>query len=459
MLEPSPAPTLAAVVEAVRAALADRCAVPPEASVVAACSGGADSVALVHALAGAHAGPLTVAFVDHGLRPCAADREAAEVAARAVDRPFVALSLGLAPGPNLQARARAARYEALLAVAGAGLVATGHTRTDRAETLLLRLLRGAGPRGLAGLGWRRGRLVRPLLGISREVTRGLGLGFVDDPSNATSAFQRNRVRLSLLPALAREQPDIEATLVALAEMLVGQRALLDRLVAAVDPATIDLRGASQAEAEAFAHALVSASDVGVVPRRGALEGWAAALTRGEARGTYPLGQDLVGLARAGRAALRRVADPRARVVAWGPGTYRHAHVTLEISPMPLSPASNAPADRPDESGTGALELVAARAVGAIDWPVTLRRSRREGSQAIGSLAARGLEIDLATGRRLGGYEVVDGAGRSLLPAPEAVESLLDTERASERGAYQLRIFARRDEEVVAEHNPKLISRE
>ncbi len=139
----------------------------------------------------------------------------------------------VAPGGNLQARARKARHEALAraaAAAGATVIATGHTADDRAETLLLRLLRGAGPRGLAVLPPRaRGAvptsvdLVRPLLRARRrDVLAHLerhGLSFAQDPSNQDPRFTRVRVRLELLPLLEQLSPTIVEHLSALADML------------------------------------------------------------------------------------------------------------------------------------------------------------------------------------------------------------------------------------------------
>ncbi|MFO0750016.1 MAG: tRNA lysidine(34) synthetase TilS [Myxococcota bacterium] len=447
-----PAGALAAIAAEVAAALTERCGVAPGTPLVAACSGGADSVALVHALAASGRWPLGVAFVDHGLRPVEAERAAAQAAARDVGAPFTALAIDLPRGSNLQARARAGRYRALLAHAGAGLVATGHTRSDRAETVLQRLLRGAGPRGLAGLGWRRGRLVRPMLAVARSETRALGLPFADDPSNAGTAYQRNRLRLEVMPLLARENPSIEAALADLADTLEAQRDLLDALVAHVDPSRVDLRGLSPSAALAFTHALSAVHGGGVTPRRAALEAWARALRDGRDAGTYPLGQDLVGLARAGHAALSHVTDPRSRVVAWGPGTYRQRHVSLEVAQMPFAPDA-ATNDEP----TAWLD---ARSVA---WPLALERTGPGGHAGVDALGGHPIEpavpdagaIDLATGLMSTGYRVVDGAGRVVLPVPDGAP--LGAERVSDSEILRVRIVVRRDEEVVAEPVAKLPS--
>lgn len=189
---------------------------PAGTPLVAAVSGGADSVALAWALALQHERwPLTaVLFVDHGLRDVSAERDAAKAAAEAAHTRFIEARVTLAPG-NVQASARRARYQALIATARQlderTRVATGHTSSDQAETVLARLARGAGLPGLAGLAPCRGRLVRPLLAVSRRATRALGLPFVDDPSNASPRFQRNRLR-ALLEQLGDERDAVEAGL-------------------------------------------------------------------------------------------------------------------------------------------------------------------------------------------------------------------------------------------------------
>src|SRR5207249_4056025 len=122
-----------------------------------------------------------------------------------------ALDAAVGPGPGQEARARRARYAALAALArevGATRILTGHTQDDQAETLVLRLLRGAGRRGLGGMRPARGRLFRPLLGVTRaDVRRFLaerGLPFMVDRTNADLAFARNRIRRLVLPFLAAE---------------------------------------------------------------------------------------------------------------------------------------------------------------------------------------------------------------------------------------------------------------
>jgi tRNA(Ile)-lysidine synthase len=209
--------------------------------VLCACSGGPDSTALLHVLARlrARVGFSLVAHgVDHGLRPEAAGEiEHAERTAAAHGVPFGVTHLTVTAGGNLQARARDARRAALreaARLAGARLVATGHTADDRAETFLLRLLRGAGPHGLAVMPPSAPlegpepalQLIRPLLVARRaDVLAHLArheLSFAADPSNADARFLRVRVRAELLPLLESMSPGITEHLCSLADMLAAE---------------------------------------------------------------------------------------------------------------------------------------------------------------------------------------------------------------------------------------------
>lgn len=194
-------------------------------------SGGPDSTALLHALA--VVAPrlkvrLRAAVVDHGLRPESA-REARAAARRArglgVPCTIVRVDVRSARGPHVswQDAARRARLAALGAIARrthCTRVALGHTADDQAETVLFRILRGTGVRGLAGIPYRRGVFVRPLLDVRRrEVLAYLAkrrLDFVSDPSNADQRFARARLRRDVLPVLARENPRVVDALLALA---------------------------------------------------------------------------------------------------------------------------------------------------------------------------------------------------------------------------------------------------
>lgn len=181
--------------------------------VLVAVSGGADSVALLAALDGlceTWSLRLTIWHLDHGLRDreSARDREHVERLAATFELPIIVERTRILPGQNLEARAREVRYRMLAAAArGAGCrrIAVGHTLTDQAETVLLRLLRGAGTRGLGGMAPRRGAVVRPLLACSREdvvaFLQARGISWVEDTSNRDERFARNRVRHRLLPTL------------------------------------------------------------------------------------------------------------------------------------------------------------------------------------------------------------------------------------------------------------------
>ena len=170
-----------------------RCRFPPAGTaVVCAVSGGSDSLALL-VLACAADCDVTAIHVDHGLREASA-REAsvvAEAASRFGAR-FETREVRVEAGPNVEARARAARYRALPRD-----VLTGHTADDQAETVVLNLLRGAGLSGLRGMPVR----TRPLISVRRADTRdlchALRLDPVVDPSNDDLALRRNRVRHEL----------------------------------------------------------------------------------------------------------------------------------------------------------------------------------------------------------------------------------------------------------------------
>ena len=186
--------------------------------VAVAVSGGADSVCLLHVLLDLSARlqlSLSVLHVNHNLRGDAsrADAEFVQSLAARLDLPFTLdnLDLSAAPG-NLEQSARNARLACFQAQLSGGLatrVATGHTRSDQAETVLFRFLRGSGSTGLAAIRpVTRGDIVRPLIDIERpEIVRFLrdrGISWREDATNATLDFARNRIRHQLLPSLASE---------------------------------------------------------------------------------------------------------------------------------------------------------------------------------------------------------------------------------------------------------------
>ena len=217
------------------ASLLTRCRFPPGGSpLTCAVSGGADSLALL-ALAVATGAATTAIHVDHGLR--AGSEAEADLVADAADRlgaAFRAERVGVLPGPNQEARARAARYGVLPPD-----VLTGHTADDQAETVLLNLLRGSGVNGLAGMR-PDARPGRPLLGLRRADTRALcaelGLVPFEDPSNDDPRHRRNRVRHELLPLLDDiAGRDVAALLARQAALLADDAGLLDSLAGELDP--------------------------------------------------------------------------------------------------------------------------------------------------------------------------------------------------------------------------------
>ncbi len=222
------------------AALLARCTFPPAgAGVTCAVSGGADSLALL-TLAVAAGCDVTAVHVDHGLRPGSADEaQVVEAAAARLGARFRAETVDVAPGPNLEARARAARY----AVLPAGVL-TGHTADDQAETVLLNLLRGAGLDGLAGMRPNcvpySGGPSHPILALRRHETeavcRGEGLTPFIDPTNTDPVHRRNRVRAELVPLLNDiAQRDVVPVLARQAALLRDEAATLDTLATALDP--------------------------------------------------------------------------------------------------------------------------------------------------------------------------------------------------------------------------------
>lgn len=209
-----------------------RCSFPgPGAEVTCAVSGGADSLALL-VLAVESGCQVCAVHIDHGLRAGSPSEAAvvAEVAAR-VGASFASVAVAVPDGPNLEARARRARYAALPPD-----VLTGHTADDQAETVLLNLLRGAGLDGLAGYDPAR----RPLRALRRRETHklcaDLGLNPVHDPSNDDPRFRRNRVRHELLPLLdAIGDRDVAAVLARQADRLRADADVLEQLSLTVDP--------------------------------------------------------------------------------------------------------------------------------------------------------------------------------------------------------------------------------
>jgi len=366
-------PFAAAVLETVRG----RALLAPGDRILVALSAGPDSTALAAALAelrdAGEAGPLHALHVDHGLRP-GGDEDAA-CAAEACARLGIELArarVTVAPG-NVQAEARRARYSALRAEAGrvgASRIATGHTRTDQAETVLLRLLRGAGARGLAGIPPRRGAVVRPLIDRSRaEVIAYLaarGLRWREDPTNATPRFARNRVRHALFPAVLAVAPAAEAALARAADLARDdERALASRARRRVaDRADVELE-ALLAEPLAVRRRVVrrlwsNAAGRGAEPLAAARVEAVLALATRACPGRVALGGGLEARCRYGRLAVEAAPSPRPEPRA---------------APIPVP----APGDYAAAGRGSATVRVRAEHPDALPWPLELR-TRRPGDR-------------------------------------------------------------------------------
>jgi tRNA(Ile)-lysidine synthase len=245
-----PDPAVAECRRAVRAALSAL----PGGPVLVACSGGADSLALL-AAATATGRSVTAVTVDHRLQAGSAEQAARvleQARALGADGEVVAVTVGAAGGP--EGAARTVRYDALAAAAdrrGAVAVLLGHTLDDQAETVLLGLARGSGARSLAGMARRSGRYLRPFLGITRETTQkacaAQGLQPWDDPHNSDPSYTRVRVRTAAIPALTDALgPGVPEALARTAELLRADADALDawaataRRAVTTDDGRIDL---------------------------------------------------------------------------------------------------------------------------------------------------------------------------------------------------------------------------
>jgi tRNA(Ile)-lysidine synthase len=241
--------------------LSGRCRVAAAEPVLALVSGGGDSTLLLQAL---HelGHPVEALHVAHALRGGESEEDAEACASHAARLrvPFVRVDAPVADGPNLESRAREARREAALRLAGDRLVATGHTADDRVETLLYRLATSRGRGALLVLPPRAGRFVRPLLPLSRaevrDELRRCGLPFRDDSSNQDRRFARNRIRLDLLPLLDGLHPSARANLLATAEQLAEEAEALDAAAAALlDGEALDVDRATAVPPALARHAI------------------------------------------------------------------------------------------------------------------------------------------------------------------------------------------------------------
>jgi tRNA(Ile)-lysidine synthase len=304
---------------------------PADAPVLIACSGGADSVAL--AVSAVRVGVrCTIGHVDHGLRPdSAADAESVRELARRICTPFCVAQIEPLDlrQEGLEAAARAARYAALTRLArsaGALVVATAHTRRDQAETVLLRLIRGAGPGAVAGVRRRRALapgidLLRPLLDVSRADTeaycRARGHDFLQDPHNVDPARTRARLR-ALWPRLLELNPRLEEALAGYADIAAEEDALLNALA---EP------GAHLHPALQRRKILLDAGAAGARPERKHLEALLALVERGEGALDVPGGRAVVRFEPPSSAEGGEVAVP-------APGRYPWRSRVLEVFSRP-----------------------------------------------------------------------------------------------------------------------------
>lgn len=237
--------------------------------VVVGCSGGRDSVALLHLVAAARGDlSLVAVYVDHGLNDTRRDRDVVASHADTVGATFHCRDVAVDPaGRGLEAAARDARYDALNAVAkdvSAAAVVVAHTADDLAETVWMRLLRGTGPDGLAAMRQRDGLLCRPLLGVRRVTVHrfvaAYGLDTVDDPMNSDRRFTRAQIRHDVFPVFQHVASDPVGAAWRLAQLAGDDQTFLAGLVDDQVP-------------------LVTFGDVAVMVPSDVLDGFAVALQR------------------------------------------------------------------------------------------------------------------------------------------------------------------------------------
>jgi tRNA(Ile)-lysidine synthase len=251
-------------------------------------SGGLDSTVLLHLLANTeHLPPLSAIHVHHGLQAVADAWPAhCQSMCDALGVPLRVMRVQVRPGASLERAARDARYQVFAEVTGAGeVLLTGQHRDDQAETLLFRLLRGAGVRGLSAMPAHRplagGHLVRPLLEVSRAELQAYAsehqLTWIEDPSNTDPRFSRNYLRHRVFPVLTERWPQAVSSLARAAEHLGEAQGLLDEL------AQLDLRAADQPSAFPWlplpSLALAPLRELSDARQRNTLRHWLTPLTR------------------------------------------------------------------------------------------------------------------------------------------------------------------------------------
>ncbi len=218
-------------------------------TVCVAVSGGVDSTVLLHLLCELRdelSLSLVVCHLNHNLRgpEAARDRDFVRMLASDLDLPFecgklLKKDIKARSGESLQEWARMRRVEFLNSCADkyeATRIALGHNKDDQAETIVMRLIKGASLRGLTGIGWKRERFVRPVLGLTRAEIEAYAsennIAFVEDSSNKTTKYLRNDIRRNLMPVLAGYNPRVKEAIARTSEFLREDEATLAGLAAA-----------------------------------------------------------------------------------------------------------------------------------------------------------------------------------------------------------------------------------
>lgn len=233
-----------AVENTVRRTIRERNMFPAGCTVVAGLSGGADSMMLTHFLRGyteENGLRLVAAHVNHGLRGAEADADERFVADWCAENRVElkvlradVRALAAKKNEGVEECGREVRYSFFRSLCGENArIATAHTLSDSAETVLLNLARGAGPRGLSGIPPVRGNVVRPLIGVTRaqveEYCSFYRLPYVTDSTNRSDAYARNRVRHTVVPALKQLNPAFETSVARMTALLRGDEEYLTRL--------------------------------------------------------------------------------------------------------------------------------------------------------------------------------------------------------------------------------------
>ena len=215
----------------------------PGAAVIAAVSGGADSMALLFFLDEIREEfhlTLSAAHINHGLRGEEADRDEALVrdTCRRFGIPFHVLHTDVAreaarTGEGIEACGRRLRYAFLESLDGKALIATAHTLDDQLETFLMHFARGAGLHGLCGIPAKRGRIIRPLIDCTRGEVEAYcaerRISYVTDSTNLSRDYVRNRVRLDIVPVLREINPNVHEAVRRCLDTLSADEMLLEQL--------------------------------------------------------------------------------------------------------------------------------------------------------------------------------------------------------------------------------------